>query len=54
VQVFTPYAQQLAKIKIPKGSGTNLCFGGVDRFASDLYITTREALYKVKTPFGGK
>ena len=54
VHVFTPYAQQLAKIKIPKGSGTNLCFGGEDRFARDLYVTTREALYKVKTPFGGK
>ena len=54
VHVFNKYAQPIGKIKIPKGSGTNLCFGGADRFRSTLYITTRNAIYGVKTPFGGQ
>ena len=54
VHVYTPYAQPIAKIKIPKGSGTNLCFGGHDRFQSTLFITTRNALYKTKAPYGGQ
>lgn len=54
VHVYTPYARPLAKIKIPKGSGTNLCFGGHDRFQSTLFITTRNALYRTRTPFGGR
>ena len=54
VHVYTPYAQPIGKIKIPKGSGTNLCFGGNDRFARTLFITTWNAVYAVETPFGGK
>jgi len=50
VHVYSPYARSLAKIKIPKGSGTNLCFGGDD--GRTLYITTWNAVYAVKTPIG--
>ena len=54
VHVYTPYAIPLGKIKIPKGSGTNLCFGGSDRFQRTLFITTWNAVYSVDTPIGGK
>ena len=54
VHVFTPYANPLAKIKIPKGSGTNLCFGGADRFQKTLFMTTRNAVYAVETSIGGQ
>ena len=54
VRVFTPYAQRLGKIKIPKGNGTNLAFGGGDRFQRTLFITTWNAVYAVDTPFGAK
>lgn len=52
VHVYTPFAQPLAKIKIPKGSGTNLCFGGHDRIRTTLYITTWNGVYSVETPVG--
>ena len=54
VHVYSPYATPLAKIRIPKGSGTNLCFGGEDRLQRTLFITTRNAVYAVETPIGGK
>lgn len=52
VHVYTPFAKPLAKIKIPKGSGTNLCFGGHDRIKTTLYITTWNGVYSVETPIG--
>ena len=54
VHIYTPFAKPLGEIKIPRGSGTNLCFGGKDRFAKTLFVTTREAIYAIETPFGGK
>ncbi len=53
VHVHNEWAQPLAKIKIPKGSGTNLGFGKHDRLKNALYITTNNAVYVVETPFGG-
>lgn len=46
IHIFTPYAQPLAKIKIPKGSGTNLFFP--DERDAPLYFTTFNELYSVK------
>ena len=54
VHVYDKYARPMGKIKIPKGSGTNLCFGGFDRFRSTLYITTWNAVYAVQTPYGNQ
>lgn len=54
VQVYSEWARSVAKIKIPKGSGTNLSFGRHDRFQHPLYITTNNAVYVVETPFGGQ
>lgn len=45
VEVFDPYGRRRGTIRIPKGSGTNLCFGG-DRDET-LFITTWNALYAV-------
>ena len=52
VRIFDRYARPLGRIRIPKGSGTNLCFGGPDRFRRTLFITTRESVYAVETPHG--
>lgn len=52
VHVYTPFARPLAKIKIPEGSGTNLCFGGNDRIKTTLFITTWNGVYAVETPTG--
>ena len=46
VEVFDVYGRRRGQIKIPKGSGTNLCFDG-DR-GNTLYITTWNALYAVQ------
>jgi len=43
VQVYSPDGKKLGSIKIPKGSGTNLCFGGEG--GKTLYVTTNDALY---------
>lgn len=53
VHVYSAWARPLAKIKIPKGSGTNLCFGRYEGFQHALYITTNNAVYVVETPSGG-
>jgi sugar lactone lactonase YvrE len=53
VHVYNEWARPLAKIKIPKGSGTNLSFGKHDRLKNALYITTNNAVYVVETPVGG-
>ena len=45
VEVFDPYGRRRGQIKIPKGSGTNLCF---DERGETLYITTWNALYAVE------
>jgi len=45
VEVFDPYGRRRGQIKIPKGSGTNLCFGG--ERGETLYLTTWNALYSV-------
>ena len=52
VHVFTPHAEPLAKIRIPKGSGTNLCFGGDQAPQRNLFVTTWNAVYSVQTPVG--
>lgn len=46
VEVFDPFGRRRGVIKIPKGSGTNLCFGG-DRDET-LYITTWNGLYTTR------
>ncbi len=45
VEVFDAYGRRRGRIKIPKGNGTNLCFGGGRD--ETLYITTWNALYAV-------
>ena len=45
VEVFDSYGRRRGQIKIPKGSGTNLCFGG--NRGETLYVTTWNALYAV-------
>ncbi len=54
VHVYNEWAQPLAKINIPKGSGTNLSFGKHGRSNTALYITTNNAVYVVATPFGSQ
>jgi len=46
VEVFDPYGRRRGQIKLPRGSGTNLCFG--ERNDQDLYVTTWNALYKIE------
>jgi len=46
VEVFDRYGRRWGQIKIPKGSGTNLCLGGDQ--GDLLYITTWNALYAVE------
>ncbi len=43
VVVLSPEGKKVGEVKIPKGSGTNLCFGGAD--GKTLYVTTNAALY---------
>lgn len=43
IQIFDPAGKSVGKLKIPKGSGTNLCFGGED--GRTLFVTTNEALF---------
>ena len=48
VQVFNPAGERLGKILVPE-TPANLCFGGVDgQGRSDLYLTARTSLYRVK------
>ncbi len=48
VQVFDPAGERLGKILVPE-TPANLCFGGVDAEGeTDLYITARTSLYRVK------
>ncbi|WP_439631949.1 SMP-30/gluconolactonase/LRE family protein [Gemmata sp.] len=43
VVVLSPEGKRVGDVKIPKGSGTNLCFGGAD--GRTLFVTTNTALY---------
>ena len=43
VVVLSPEGKRVGEVKIPKGSGTNLCFGGAD--GKTLFVTTNAALY---------
>jgi len=43
VVIVNPDGKKITELKIPKGSGTNLCFGGAD--GKTLYVTTNNALY---------
>jgi sugar lactone lactonase YvrE len=43
VLAYSPEGKKLATVKIPKGSGTNLCFGGED--GGTLFVTTNNAVY---------
>ena len=43
VVIVNPDGKKIGELKIPKASGTNLCFGGVD--GKTLYVTTNAALY---------
>ena len=43
VVVLSPEGKKVGEVKIPKGSGTNLCFGGAD--GKTLFVTTNAALY---------
>jgi sugar lactone lactonase YvrE len=43
VVVLSPEGKRVGEVKIPKGSGTNLCFGGAD--GRTLFVTTNTALY---------
>ena len=45
VEVFDAYGRRRGQIRIPKGSGTNLCFGGTRH--ETLFITTWNAVYSV-------
>lgn len=45
IHVFAPGGRRWGTIKIPKGSGTNLTFGGPD--GRTLYVTTWNALYAI-------
>ena len=44
VHAYDRYGRPWGKIRIPKGSGTNLCF---DEQGKSLYVTTWNALYRV-------
>lgn len=50
VQVFDRYARPWGTIKIPRGSGSNLGFGGENQ--QTLYVTTFDALYAVDVQGG--
>ena len=53
VQVFNPAGERLGRILVPE-SPANLCFAGVDaRGRTDLYITARTSLYRVKVSAAG-
>jgi gluconolactonase len=43
VVILSADGKKVCEVKIPKGSGTNLCFGGAD--GKTLYVTTNTALY---------
>jgi hypothetical protein len=43
VAIVNPQGKKIAELKIPKGSGTNLCLGGAD--GKTLFVTTNAALY---------
>jgi gluconolactonase len=51
VVVLSPEGKQLGNVKIPKGSGSNLAFGGPD--LKTLYVTTHNALYQLAVPIPG-
>lgn len=46
VRVFSPDAEQLARIDLPE-TVANVCFGGAD--GHDLYITATTSLYRIRT-----
>ena len=52
VHCFAPDGKSRGTVKIPKGSGTNLAFGGPD--GKTLYITTKQALYAVPVAVAGQ
>ena len=53
VQVFNPAGERLGRILVPE-SPANLCFGGTDADGStDLYLTARTSLYRVKVKVTG-
>ena len=52
VHVFSPDGKSRGAVKIPKGSGTNLAFGGAD--GGTLYVTTKSTLYAAPVPVGGQ
>lgn len=43
VLAYSPDAKKIGSVKIPKGSGTNLCFGGEN--GTTLFVTTNNAVY---------
>jgi hypothetical protein len=43
VAIVNPQGKKIGEVKIPKGSGTNLCLGGAD--GKTLFVTTNNALY---------
>lgn len=47
VVILSPDGKKVGEVKIPKGSGTNLCFGGAD--GKTLYVTTNAALYMAES-----
>ena len=53
VQVFNPAGERLGRILTPE-SPANLCFGGTDEQGkTDLYLTARSSLYRVKVTAAG-
>jgi len=51
VHVFGPDGKSRGTVKIPKGSGTNLAFGGPE--GKTLYVTTKTTLYAAPVAVGG-
>lgn len=52
VVFLSPEGRKTRSIKIPKGSGTNLCLGGED--GRTLFVTTNNALYRCRLDGEGK
>jgi sugar lactone lactonase YvrE len=51
VQVYGPDGKKWGTLAIPKGSGTNLGFGGQDM--KTLYVTTNNDLYATQVKVAG-